>query len=149
MAGLGRRGRAALALALAALACACTTTTEEAPIGIELNRPVVGEPLRAWRLVGEQGTLGYAVEFAAANDVDVAARTVYSVRNPWQQELGTIDGLGRAWRFQPHDEALWLTSGTLAEGVRAILDADPRTQLEELPLSVLAGEPQAPAEARR
>lgn len=151
MGRLGRTGRTALALASSAfLAAACTTTTEVSPVGLELNRPVHGQALRAWRLVGEEGTLGYAVEFGAENDVDQAARTVYSVRNPWQQDLGTIDGLGRAWRYQPHqEEALWLVTGTLAEGVRAILDAASDAKLEEVPLDVLAGAATPPAEARR
>lgn len=148
MGRLGRRGGAALALALGALAC--TTTTEVLPVGLELNRPVHGQALRAWRLADAQGTLGYAVEFGARNDADLAARTVYSVRNPWQQELGTIDGLGRAWRFLPHQEqAQWLTTGTFAEGVRAILDARPEARLEELPLAVLEGTATPPSEARR
>ena len=148
MGRLGFTAGAALALTLGALAC--TTTTEELPVGLELNRPVHGQALRAWRMVHEEGTLGYAVEFGSADDVDVAARTVYSVRNPWQQELGTIDGLGRAWRFQPHaEDALWLTTGTLAEGVRAILDAPAEARLEELPLEVLEGTATAPEEVRR
>lgn len=138
---------AALALALGALAC--TTTTEVLPVGLELNHPVHGQALRAWRLLGEEGTLGYAVEFGAPSDPDPTARTVYSVRNAWQQELGTIDGLGRAWRFRPHSEATWLTTGTLAEGVRAILDAPAAAHLEEIALALLEGTATPPAEARR
>lgn len=154
MGRLARTGRAAIALVAPALgslvAVACTTTTEVLPVGLELNRPVHGQALRAWRLLGDEGTLGYAIEFGAADDVELAARTVYSVRNPWQQELGTIDGLGRAWRFQPHqEEALWLVTGTLAEGVRAILDAPPASLLEEIALSVLEGAATPPAEAGR
>lgn len=151
MGRLGWTGGAALLAALAALAAsACTTTTEVMPVGLDLNRPIHGEPLRAWRLTGLEGTLGYAVEFGIEDDRDAAARTVYSVRNAWQQELGTIDGLGRAWRFLPHqEEALWLTTGTLADGVRAILDAPADARLDELPLALLEGT-QAPAtEGRR
>jgi len=149
MGRLGRTAGAALALTLGALACT-TTTTEVLPVGLELNRPVHGQALRAWRLVHAEGTLGYAVEFGSIDDVDAAARTVYSVRNPYQQELGTIDGLGRAWRFQPHaEDALWLTTGTLAEGVRAILDAPAEARLEEVPLEVLEGDATPPAEVGR
>jgi hypothetical protein len=148
MGRIGRTAGAALALTLGALAC--TTTTEVLPVGLDLNRPVHGQALRAWRLVAAEGTLGYAVEFGAADDVEAAARTVYSVRNPWQQELGTIDGLGRAWRFQPHaEDALWLITGTLSEGVRAILDAPSEARLEELPLAVLEGAATPPPEVRR
>lgn len=148
MARLGLKAVAALASMLGALAC--TTTAEVLPVGLELNRPVHGEALRAWRLVHDEGTLGYAVEFGALGDVDAAARTIYSVRNPYQQELGTIDGLGRAWRFQPHaEEALWLTTGTLAEGVRAILDAPSEARLEDLPLEVLQGAETPPEEVGR
>jgi len=150
MGRLGRTGGGALLAALAALGGACTTTTEVLPVGLELNRPVHGSALRAWRLLGEAGTLGYVIEFGVTDDLDAAARTVFSVRNPWQQELGTIDGLGRAWRFQPHEEeALWLTTGTLAEGVRAILDAGDDARLEELPLALLEGSATPTPEARR
>ncbi|HVS19051.1 MAG TPA: hypothetical protein VMT18_10665 [Planctomycetota bacterium] len=139
-----------LAVCATALAPACTTTTEVQPVGLELNRPVHGQALRAWRLFGSEGTLGYAVEFGSDDARDVAARTVYSVRNPWQQELGTIDGLGRAWRFQPHQaEALWLVTGTLGEGVRAILDAPLEARLEELPLALLEGSATPSTEASR
>lgn len=148
MGRVARRGLQALTALL--IAASCTTTTEEQPIGIDLNRPVHGQALRAWRLLGEEGTLGYAVEFGDEGSRDAAARTVYSVRNPWQQELGTIDGLGRAWRFQPHvEEAQWLTTGTLAEGVRAILDAPEDTLLEELPLALLEGDRTPLTEGRR
>lgn len=150
MGRLARTGRAACALVLGALAAAgCTTTTEVLPVGLDLNLPVHGQALRAWRLVGDEGTLGYAVEFGAPDEGDPTARTVYSVRNPWQQDLGTIDGLGRAWRFQPHGEALWLTSGTLAEGVRAILDAPASAYLEEIALTVLEGTATPTEPARR
>ena len=73
------------------------------------------------------------------------------MRNPWQQELGTIDAQGRAWRFVPHErEARWVGTGTLAEGARAILAeaapveaalrSSPRWSCVEVPLEALADE---------
>jgi hypothetical protein len=54
------------------------------------------------------------------------------VQNVLQQELGRIDGLGRAWRHEPHErEPLWVGTGTVIEGARAILGASPNAVLDE------------------
>lgn len=47
------------------------------------------------------------------------------VQNLWGQDLGLVDSLGRAWRYRPHQEPLWLGSGTVREGVEWILDRKP------------------------
>jgi hypothetical protein len=49
---------------------------------------------------------------------------MFVVQNTFGQDLGMIDGLGRAWRFRPHQtEADRLLTGTIAEGAAAILGA--------------------------
>ncbi len=124
-----------------ALACACSTTRESQPVGLDLNAVILrSEPLRAWRLASQDRTLGYVVLFADSPAANRPERTVYSVRNPWQQEIGTIDGLGRAWRFVPHQrEAQWLESGTVLGGARAILAAPAEATFEEIPLEAIGG----------
>jgi hypothetical protein len=138
MAAIGHR-IAAAGLALSVALAACTSTQVEQPIGIELNQPVHTEPVRAWRLVASDTTLGYVVQFADPADAG-PERQFFSVRNPWQQELGTIDRFGRAWRFVPHAaEPEWLSTGTVLAGAAAILSAPAAAVLEDVPLSVLGG----------
>jgi len=128
----------------AALLAGCTSTQEIQPVGLELNQPVHTEPVRAWRLVASDTTLGYVVQFADPDD-DGPEHQFFSVRNPWQQELGTVDRLGRAWRFVPHStDPEWLSSGTLLAGAQAILSAPPEAALDEIPLSVLGAADAAP-----
>lgn len=140
------RGTAS-ALALVGSLAACTSTEVSEPIGIELNRPVHTEPVRAWRVVASDTTLGYVVQFADPSDAG-PEHQFFSVRNPWQQELGSVDRLGRAWRFVPHDtEPEWLSTGTVLAGAAAILSAPAQAVLEDIPLSVLGGSV-PPAEVR-
>lgn len=121
---------------------ACATTRTDNPIGLDVYEVVHNEPLRAWRMVHAGTTLGYVVHFGDPDDperVDVAS---YSVRNAYSQELGSIDGLGRAWRFVPHeDEAQWTGTGTLVDGARSILQCSPEATLEDVPLEAIGGAP--------
>jgi len=131
-----------LALALAAPVPSCRTTSETGPAGTHLAVVRTGQPVRAWKLVSAGSELGAVVQFDAPVDPDAPAGRFYSVRNPWQQELGTIDAQGRAWRFVPHErEARWVGTGTLLEGARAILapaDAEAApAELVEVPLATL------------
>jgi len=130
------------ALASAALAPGCKTTTETAPAGLHLAVVRTGQPVRAWKLVSAGSELGAVVQFDAPEDPDAPVGRFYSVRNPWQQELGTIDAQGRAWRFVPHErEARWVATGTLLDGACAILlpdgHAGPPAELIEVPLEAL------------
>jgi hypothetical protein len=137
-----RPGARGALLALAVLLGSCTSTEESQPVGLELNRPVLTAPVRAWRLAHEATTLGYVVEFADPGAPGRADRLFFSVRNPWQQELGSIDGLGRAWRFVPHSEdPEWLSTGTVRDGAAGILRAPAGADLEEIPLQALGGPP--------
>ena len=137
MRALVQRRATACALALAAGLAGCTSTQESQPVGLELNQPVHTEPARAWRLVANDTTLGYVVQFSDPDD-DRPEHQFFSVRNPWQQELGTVDRFGRAWRFVPHStDPEWLSTGTLLAGAVAILSAPPESALDDIPLSVL------------
>jgi hypothetical protein len=140
-----RVAAAAVLLLLTALSAACTATQETQPVGLDINQPVRSEPARAWRLVHDDHTLGYVVLFVDRDAPQRIDHQFFSVRNPWQQDLGTVDALGRAWRFVPHEEEpRWLTTGTLLEGAQAILEAHAASTLEELPLAAL-GAPAADA----
>ncbi len=117
------------------LALACTTVIETEPINADEAVVQRLDPERAWRVV-DNGTLrGYVVRFV---DRKVATRCSYSVRNELQQELGTIDELGRAWRFVPHQrEASFVCTSTLTRGAAELLRTGPATALEEVALDLL------------
>ena len=122
-----------LALALAA---ACRTERSHAPAGLATSRPILLSLERAWRVVDGGDVVGIVVRFAVEREPASVAGHVYSVRNPLEQELGTIDGLGRAWRFEPHaSEPRWVATGTVIEGARAILSASTSSELVEVPLA--------------
>jgi hypothetical protein len=59
------------------------------------------------------------------------------VRNPWDQDVGMIDHLGRSWKRVPHEEDAWLGTGTVLEGVQRILEAGERAHMVELDVSQL------------
>jgi len=111
----------------------CRVVSEEAPAGLLAARPVKLDVRRTWAIVSAGESLGQVVELAAdARDGQPAARC-FSVRNTLGQELGRIDGLGRAWRHELFaSEPAWVGSGTLAEGAAAILASDAPVELVEL-----------------
>lgn len=124
---------------------ACTTHEQREPADLSNVYVEHSEAVRAWRVLEGPNMLGFVVQFADPEDPDDQSRRFFSVRNPFQQELGMIDGLGRVWRFQPHQrEAQLLGSGTVAEGARRILGASDSATLFEAPLSDLRAAP-APA----
>ncbi len=128
---------ALFSLALLAIGLgACRTTASEAPAGAAQARPIVLEAQRLWRVLEDGRVEGLVVRFAAARDPADPTRHYYSVRNPLGQELGTIDGHGRAWRFEPHQSApRFVGTGTIVEGARAILGASASAELVEAELS--------------
>lgn len=118
-------------LLVAALASACTTTTHSRTYHGDPVSPTLAVPTRAWRAAPagmESVTLGYVVQFDPTGD---DRDGYWSVRNAYHQDLGLVDALGRAWRFEPHVEgAHLLGSGTVAEGVGSILSAPPVTLID-------------------
>ncbi len=110
--------RPALALVLLGALSACRT--------IEIRRPIhatgevrVGMPARAWEVVHEGAeAVGMVVLFEGREP----GESIYVVRNVWQQDLGIVDNLGRAYRYEPHHETpAWVGSGTVQQGVERIL----------------------------
>lgn len=134
------RGIAVLALILALDGCRTTRTDE--PAGMQLAKAEQLEPARAWRVLDGGELRGVVVQFEMAEDPTAPAHHYYSVRNVLEQELGSIDAQGRAWRFEVHQrDAHLVTTGTLLDGARAILGLGASAQLVEGPLETLRGKP--------
>lgn len=115
---------------------ACRTTSNDAPAGVAQARPIVLEAQRLWRVLELGQVTGQVVRFAAAQAPDDPTRHYYSVRNALGQELGAIDGHGRAWRFEPHQSApRFVGTGSVVVGARAILGASEQAELVEAELS--------------
>jgi hypothetical protein len=92
--------------------------------------------VRAWEIVQADRVVGVVVEFT-----EEPGRRFYSVRNAWQQELGLVDAVGRAWRYRPHEsEPDWLGSGTVVEGAARVLGLDGEAEVFEVELGSLRAE---------
>lgn len=108
-------------LVLLLAASACTIVETERPAGPD---PVVrtARPERAWRAEHAGEPIGTVVLFRGGGE---SGGAFFSVRNEWQQDVGLVDELGRAWAFRPHGaEAEWLGTGTVADGAARILGVD-------------------------
>lgn len=119
------------------LAGACRTVETR-----ELTRPQVAEVrvgtrARSWDVYQGGECIGRVVLFQEHGGI---RDSVYVVRNPWHQDLGLIDGLGRAYRYLPHHkEPAWVGSGTIALGVERILGREAPCLLVETELVPAAG----------
>jgi hypothetical protein len=132
---------AALALALVA---GCHTEKTSEPAGMSQAKVERQIPQRAWNAVESGRVIGSVVLFVDSNSPDDPARQFFSVRNPFQQELGTLDGFGRAYKFVPHQrEAQLVGSGTVLDGARRILGAGIGCELVEVSLESLKTVPAA------
>ena len=118
--------------ALIALAAACTTTVDSSPPGTGDAVILQAPATHAWRVVSAAGEVGLVVRFEEA----ATGRFLYSVRNEHNQDLGIVDAEGRAYRFRPHAEPEWLSTGTVRDGVCSILGT-PDGQMQELTLDEL------------
>lgn len=97
----------------------CMTTTTQDPPGIERAVLTPVPAVRAWVVLEEGRVEGSVVRYAERGQ---DGRFLYVVRNVWDQDLGVVDELGRAWRRVPHQEDRWIGTGTVADGVRRILE---------------------------
>jgi hypothetical protein len=118
-------------LLLAAAGCRVTTTERiAAPEAVHVER---GAAARSWNVLADDLVIGHVVLFEAP---DRPEAPVFMVQNEVGQDLGLVDGLGRAWRYHPHQrDAEWLGTGTVAEGAARILGAG-ACQLAEVQLSL-------------
>ncbi len=122
-----------LFLGTAMPACMTSTTTTQPP---GLDRAVLTPvpAVRAW-VVMDQGDIAGSVVRYAERGQD--GRFLYVIRNIWDQDLGVVDELGRAWRRTPHEEDRWIGTGTVADGVRKILDLGLSCALSEQPIEAV------------
>ncbi len=108
--------------------CCCRTTARVANASAPGAR--IGTLERTWEVRSGGEPLGLVVLF---QEHGLVRDSLYVVRNPWHQDLGMIDGLGRAYRYLPHhEEPVWVGSGTIAAGAREILGAGEECELIEL-----------------
>lgn len=107
---------------------ACMTTTTLDPAG--LDRAVLSPvpAVRAWVVIDQGDIVGSVVRYAERGQ---DGRFLYIVRNIWDQDLGTVDELGRAWRRVPHRDDEWIGTGTVADGVRRILESTDVASMSE------------------
>jgi len=125
-------------LALLPLGCETSYRTRLATPGVALVTRT--EAVRAWALTLDGERLGWVVEFQDPDAPDDPTREYFSVRNLQQQELGSLDGHGRAWRFVPHQrDPEWVGTTTVLEGACRILGLDAATQLEEVAVGEIPG----------
>lgn len=122
-----------VALGLVVLAgVACRVTREETPAGLTQAQPVRLDAGRTWSVFCGGSERGVVLELVAEAVGSAPQARCFSVRNTLGQELGRIDGLGRAWRHELFEsEPAWVASGTVAEGARAILRCDAAVELVE------------------
>jgi hypothetical protein len=125
-------GTPRLLAALVLLASACRTLEEREPAGADslvVHRAV---PTRAWNALAGGEVVGIVILF---EDRGGPQHSLYVVRNPWHQDLGMIDSLGRAYRFLPHGrEPAWIGTGSVALGAERILQPAAEVHLVEVPV---------------
>lgn len=128
-----------LALTSLLALAACRTETTEEPAGASLHKVEKLAAERAWQVLDGGKPIGSVVLYVDPDAPADASTQYFSVRNTFQQELGSIDGLGRAWRFSPHQrEARLVGTGTVLEGARKILGGGVDCELVEIALKKLA-----------
>lgn len=121
-------------LVLALLGEGCRTIETRSVSSAQQPTVRVGARSRAWEVRRGAERLGQVVLF---QERGLVGDSVYVVRNAWNQDLGLIDGLGRAFRYLPHlEEPAWVGSGTITLGAERILGVAECTLVE------LGGEPE-------
>ena len=130
----------ALVISMLPLLGACRTVatrevSNQPPVTVR-----VGQRARSWEVRQGDERVGLVMLF---QDRGRIGDSLYIVRNNWNQDLGLIDGLGRAYRYLPHHkEPAWIGSGTIALGAERILGLDRSCALVEFDVEAQA----APAE---
>ena len=126
-------------LMLALLGAGCRTVATRETSSALAPEVRIGARARTWEVRCGTEALGYVVLF---QEHGLVRDSVYVVRNAWNQDLGLIDGLGRAYRYVPHEEEpAWVGSGTIALGAERILGAHETCALVELETPVLDDAP--------
>lgn len=116
----------------ALLGVACTSSRSVAPPGLSAARPIHLDVVATWRVLDGGEFVGIVLQYASDPTVNGVRSSYFSVQDRLRHELGRVDGLGRAWRFEPHArEPRWVATGTVLEGVREILSTSEAATLAE------------------
>ena len=110
----------------------CRTTESKRPVQPE--SPVVHRAAaeRAWDVLVGGDLVGHVVHFSSE---DAPEQSVYMVRNDYDQDLGWVDHLGRAYRLLPHHrDPAWVGTGTVSQGVERILRIEGEATMVEVSL---------------
>ena len=120
-------------LTLYVTSCVTSTTTMGA---VETRGALlsVAPAQRAWLVEDEDSFLGSVIRFESREGSE---EFFFMVRNPWDQDVGMIDHLGRTWKRVPHEEDAWLGTVTVLEGVQRILGAGEGARMVELGVTQL------------
>ncbi|MDF1837172.1 MAG: hypothetical protein P1V35_04835 [Planctomycetota bacterium] len=113
-----------LALSLPASSCVSETTSSQDYGDLNARQSMAKG---AWKIWEGQKAAGYVVRFEEKGE---KPSVLLSVRNTHNQDLGWIDQLGRAWRYRPHEDPEWVSTGSTLQGVRHILELGDRARLE-------------------
>jgi len=108
-----------LLVALGAVGSASGCITSETVRTLTPEGRAVWRELRAEYTVELAGeVVGRVQEFGGS----AAADRYWSVMNPWGQEVGLVDDLGRFWRHVPHEKLPeHVGAGTLTDGLVRLL----------------------------
>ena len=122
-----------LLLGLIAMAPSCVSETKSSPDYGDLSARQA-KPKGCWQVWQGAQLAGYVVRFEEPGQ---GGSMLLSVRNSHNQDLGWIDQVGRAWRYRPHEDPEWMSSGSTLQGVRQILKLGEDARMLSCPLSDL------------
>ncbi|MCA9000577.1 MAG: hypothetical protein KDB61_01545 [Planctomycetes bacterium] len=122
-----------LGLLLGGSACVSETTSSQ-DFG-DLNARQAA-PTACWVAESAGRQVGYLVRFEEGGG---AGSVLLSVRNAQNQDLGWIDATGRAWRYRPHEDPEWISTGSTVHGIQGILGLATLPTLQSCELSDLPG----------
>lgn len=129
------RGTIWCCVLLAALTAGCRITRRSDPPGIDQTLIQRSYAERGWLVLdGLDRVIGTVVRYEEPTG---AQRFLYTVRNLHGQDMGVVDRLGRAFRYRPHADPEWLSSGPVLAGVLAILGQGEDGSLREVTLEEL------------
>lgn len=129
------RGTIWCSLVLVSLLSGCRVTRRSDPPGLAGTLIQRSLAERGWLVHdGQDRVIGSVVRYEEPSG---GRRFLYSVRNLHGQDMGMVDKLGRAYRYRPHADPEWLSTGPVQEGVLAILGQGLAGELEEIPLEQL------------
>lgn len=108
-------------LLLLSLLAGCRFTAQSSPVGLDQAVLRPAPATKSWTVRHDLRPIGSLVRYEEATGQQ---RHFFVVRNDRDQDLGTIDDAGRAWRFRPHVDPELIGTGTVEDGVAGILGVE-------------------------